>query len=74
MFDYRLQMQTKAASLGVRVAREAQAKTVNVCWGQWPVVQGVKPKDIAIVKALVALRVQTLHKNNTLAARLDSVQ
>ncbi len=41
----------------------------EVRWGQWPIFSQVKGKDVQLLKALVALRVQTLCKNNALAAR-----
>lgn len=74
MSNQHMHTQSKPRNLGVRIARDPHDKTVNVCWGQWPVVQDVKLKDVSLVRALVALRVQTLHQNNTLAARIDSVQ
>ncbi len=41
----------------------------EVRWGQWPIFSQVRRKDVRLLKALVALRVQTLCKNNALAAR-----
>lgn len=41
----------------------------EVRWGQWPIFSQVRQKDVRLLKALVALRVQTLCKKNSLAAR-----
>jgi hypothetical protein len=41
----------------------------EIRWGQWPIFSQVRREDVRLLKALVALRVQTLCKKNSLAAR-----
>jgi hypothetical protein len=69
---------TIAARLGTTV-KQAGIQCVEVSpldgtgceirWGQWPIFSQVRRKDVRLLKALVALRVQTLCKKNSLAAR-----
>lgn len=41
----------------------------EICWGEWPIFSQVRRGDVRLLKALVALRVQTLQQKNKLAAQ-----
>jgi hypothetical protein len=62
----------RVSSLGIHAVQHTDPGidpyAYDVCWDNWPIFSKVRSEDVRLLKALIALRVQTLRKNNRIIA------
>lgn len=62
----------RLSKLGIHAVQHADPEidphAYDVCWDNWPIFSKVKVGDVQFLKALIALRVHKLRKNNRIIA------
>lgn len=62
----------KLSTLGIRAIQHTDPaidpRAYDVCWDNWPIFSKVKAEDVQLLKALIAIRVRKLQKNNRIIA------
>lgn len=62
----------RVSKLGIHAVQHADPEidphAYDVCWDNWPIFSKVRSEDVRLLKALIALRVHKLHKNNRIIA------
>lgn len=62
----------RVSKLGIHAVQHADPEidphAYDVCWDNWPIFSKVKAEDVRLLKALIAIRVLKLRKNNRIIA------
>jgi formylmethanofuran dehydrogenase subunit A len=62
----------RVSKLGIHAVQHADPeidpRAYDVCWDNWPIFSKVKAEDVRLLKALIAIRVLKLRKNNRIIA------